>query len=526
MSADTPALGSDADLAQLAQSFKDLGGAQKTPPKNSKEDLAALAARLRGDTPAAAAQPTPTQTTPTQGGETKAPSSHHVAKNSDADLRLLAESIGAAPKQGSNTGDLHDIAQQLLNPNQNKADGTVDRQQQPPIAPIPEGGEEEGEEDTQQTQQAQQVDSKNGDKQDQHSYEDIVEDMGEIHMEHDWVQFVDEESGYPYWYNTKTQETTWEEPIEDFHIDESAAHLIQKDSANSANTPREGFICPKCMLEFNTQELLVQHCKTCTATRTDQAAAAANGPQTRAPVMNIATKPPKPQSIADRLFGYFGGKRDDDDEKDFLTEAAGNGQGGQVVNLTEKQLRKLIGLNKRNKQLKNKLQKQTEKYNQNIKLLVDRDRKYKILLRRQEEQHLKDLHVLKEQNARLAKGISQQHEEFKRKNFKVLKQNQSMGKQLSAALISLQEKTQLESDNKTMRQENLKLRQYIQRLQRELVEQKNIVGSLKDATKAAHKKIVELEGKVQLSRNSVELDDDNMPVANLPAKEEPHMASV
>ena len=136
------------------------------------------------------------------------------------------------------------------------------------------------------------------------------------------------------------------------------------------------------------------------------------------------------------------------------------------------------------------------------------------------------MHVLKEQNARLAKGISQQHEEFKRKNFKVLKQNQSMGKQLSAALISLQEKTQLESDNKAMRQENLKLRQYIQRLQRELVEQKNIVGSLKDATKAAHKKIVELEGKVQLSRNSVELDDDNMPVANLPAKEEPHMASV
>ena len=197
-----------------------------------------------------------------------------------------------------------------------QADGTVDRQQQPPIAPIPEGWEEEGEEDTQQTQQAQQVDSKNGDKQDQHSYEDIVEDMGEIHMEHDWVQFVDEESGYPYWYNTKTQETTWEEPIEDFHIDESAAHLIQKDSANSANTPREGFICPKCMLEFNTQELLVQHCKTCTATRTDQAAqaaAAANGPQTRAPVMNIATKPPKPQSIADRLFGYFGGKKDDDE---------------------------------------------------------------------------------------------------------------------------------------------------------------------------------------------------------------------
>ena len=126
MSPDTPALGSDADLAQLAQSFKDLGGAQKTPPKNSKEDLAALAARLRGDTPAAAAQPTPTQTTPTQGGETKAPSSHHVAKNSDADLRLLAQSIGAAPKQGSNTGDLHDIAQQLLNPNQNKVEPTCE----------------------------------------------------------------------------------------------------------------------------------------------------------------------------------------------------------------------------------------------------------------------------------------------------------------------------------------------------------------------------------------------------------------
>eukprot|EP00466_Bigelowiella_natans_P013804 jgi/Bigna1/82295/fgenesh1_pg.90_\ len=570
---------------------------QGAPPAgNSDEDLAALAASIRG--------------------HSAPPSAAHPTKNSDAELKMLAQKLGAAPTTA--TTDVGEIAKKLLSGGSKPQLG-IEKEEAPVTEPsllrtpsltsspfhvavliqhsrpLPDAQadnigsaapEEVPEEDPEvlpaerareggeQNLQNGDVDGSGADAKDE-SNEDSIE----------WVQYLDEESGCPYWYNTRTSETTWEEPIEDFALDESAAELLKDLSGlsggRSSAEVREGFICPKCYLALTSQEELLRHCMTC-AGKTPDTAARRGGKSKAASVPVSATivpqKPQQHQSMTDRLLGYFGGcaldamchvysshspylqtachvyrvtKDDSMDVKDML-DGAGQ-SGGQVVNLTEKQLRKLIGLNKRNKMLKSKLQKQTEKYNQNIKVLVERDRKYKVLLQKKEEHHLKEVHVLKEQNARLAKGIAQQHEEFKRKNFKVLKQNQSMGKQLSAALIQLQEKAQLETDNKIMphlgkvlkkllqllmldnasqfyrqsecifvtfeslRQENFKMREYIKRLKRELSEQKSIVDTLKDATKDAHKKIYELEShKGSDSANADGGDGDGgMPVADL-----------
>eukprot|EP00467_Chlorarachnion_reptans_P008633 CAMPEP_0114509360 /NCGR_PEP_ID=MMETSP0109-20121206/13166_1 /TAXON_ID=29199 /ORGANISM="Chlorarachnion reptans, Strain CCCM449" /LENGTH=445 /DNA_ID=CAMNT_0001688503 /DNA_START=85 /DNA_END=1422 /DNA_ORIENTATION=+ len=415
------------------------------------------------------------------------------AKNSDEDLAALAAAYGVSPAKGNAAPGPDIIAQKLL------SNGNSD----PPVLPIERTKDD--------------IDAKNapgdgeGDEEDE---ENEVEDDAP-----EWVQYIDEESGCPYWYNIHTGETTWEEPTEEFGIDESAAEVIEKDTSTPSqkvNGVREGFICPRCMLDCGSQIQLVEHSKVCTA---------AVGPQTKAPVAKIQAQG-RASTMAERLMGYFTAPKDDSiDMKDMLVEA-GSG-GGQEVHLTEKQLRKLIGLNKKNKMLKAKLTKQTEKYNQNIKVLVERDRKYKLMLQKQEEKHMKEVHTLKEQNARLARGMAQQHEEFKRKNLKVLKQNQSMGKQLSGALLELQGKSQLETDNKALREENFKLRQYIKRVQRELLETKNIATTLKDATRDAHKKIYELESKKQLEQANVSLPDtDFMPVATLPVEEEQPTASV
>mmetsp|Transcript_17262 Transcript_17262/g.24170 ORF Transcript_17262/g.24170 Transcript_17262/m.24170 type:complete len:521 (-) Transcript_17262:488-2050(-) len=507
-----PKPGSDEDLAAMAARFSAVtippNSDQQIPKANSDEDLAALAARIHAVAPTKNASPTsrPQDTT----------------KNSDADLRSLAQSIGAKPMNGGE--DLNVIARQLLNGSK----GQSEAEDKTNHTEITEMNRNPGDEmpvcEIPQTQNGKiehkgEVPGERSGKEGQANPEE-VKDSGTF----EWVQYLDEESGCPYWYNTETEETTWEEPTEDFAIDDSAAELLERglnEIHEKHKDVREGFICPKCMLDLGSQEGLVAHCKSC----------AGKGGSPRAPISKapgVPMAPPKSMTMTDRLFGYFSAGQKDEtiDVKDMLGEAGTSG--GQIVNLTEKQLRKLIGLNKRNKALKSKLQKQTEKYNQNIKVLVERDRKYKILLRNKEEHHLKEVHVLKEQNARLARGIAQQHEEFKRKNFKVLKQNQAMGKQLSAALISLQEKSQLENDNKQLRQDNFKLREYIKRLKRELEEQKNIVSTLKDATKDAHKKIYELESKSQLKKNLIEVDDedDDMPVASITADQDPNMASV
>mmetsp|Transcript_483 Transcript_483/g.965 ORF Transcript_483/g.965 Transcript_483/m.965 type:complete len:509 (+) Transcript_483:91-1617(+) len=495
-----PKPGSDEDLAALAANFRGASGnpAPAEPAKNSDQDLAALAARLRGEQ--------------AEEGD-PAPEIGHPAKNSDADLAALAASLGAAPQEGPNgaagEGELHAIAQQLLK-NDGSAQAAEPAEEKKGQLPF-ESKSKEGSERVKPALDGP-VETPSGGK-------EVAVEAGEQtparegkDSDYQWVQFYDEESDLPYWYNTVTGDTTWEEPLEDYVQDESAAQHLELMTPKTEGV-REGFICPKCMKDFRSQQELVAHCKTCTATSTA-------GPQSKPP----RVPPPKGQSMSDRFFGLFGPAKDEgSDVKDILAEA-GTG-GGQVVSLTEKQLRKLIGLNKKNKALKLKLQKQTEKYNANIKTLVERDRKYMMRLRKMEEDHLKEIHVLKEQNARLARGIAQQHEEFKRKNFKVLKQNQSMGKQLSQVLIQLQEKNQLEQDNKNLRQEALKMRQYIQRLQRELLEQKNIVVALKDASKAAHRKILELQGKVQLQEQSVKLEDD-MPVATLPGTKDSQTASV
>ncbi|GAB5355737.1 hypothetical protein AAMO2058_000231200 [Amorphochlora amoebiformis] len=472
--------GSDADLAQLAASFKSAGvipnGGQQTG-KNSDEELAAMAAMLRGESP----QITPAPVVP--------------KKNSDAELRMLARSIGAAVQTPSQ--NLNEIAKKLMGPQAStqpqasgaqegfQTDGKTDLRTKEEEKPTPE--EEDISASNEEDMPVADIprDSKSG------GGKSTGINTGE--SKSGWVQFWDDGSSCPYWYNTDTQETTWEEPDAPYDVDESAAHLLEDITPRESNT-QEGFICPKCMVKFETQEVVLSHSKSCHA----------QGPQVPAP-----KKPLPPKSMADRFFGYFGGSGSNmtTDVDDMLKEAGAPSAGGSVVNLTEKQLKKLIGLNKRNKVLKQKLLKQTEKYNANIKVLVGRDRKYKILLRKQEETHLKEVHVLREQNARLARGLQQQHEEFKRKNLKILKQNQNVGQQLSESLVKQKEK---EKECKAVKQENVKLRQYIQRIhkdvqryQKEALEQRNIVDALKEASKAAHRKIIELEGEKHLNSPSM-----------------------
>mmetsp|Transcript_14876 Transcript_14876/g.22514 ORF Transcript_14876/g.22514 Transcript_14876/m.22514 type:complete len:472 (+) Transcript_14876:37-1452(+) len=437
-----PKLGSDEDLANLAASY----GVTK-PKKEAKTtdaDLAALAAQFSG---------LPTATPPA--------ATSSIKRNSDADLAQLAASVGATPLRSTDKKEEKKIAKSLQGSD-------------PENAPGEDQDEDEGFEEE--------------------------EDGKEGKDDNRWVQYLDEESGCPYWYNTGTGETTWEEPLEEFDVDESAAHILDE---TPTTTPKDG------MGKLDSHP----------SNRNCDSTLLARGPQTPAPKPNgtRATADSRAMSMTDRIFGYFStapARTESGDVSEMLKDAGP--EEGESVTLTTKQLKKLIGMHKRHKAIKLKLKQQTETYNKNIKTLVERDRKYKIMIRKQEETHLKDLHVLKAQNARLAKGISEQHDEFKRKNFKVLKQNQSMGKQLNAALLSLQDKKKLESDHKSMKEENMKLRQYIKHLQREVAkykkevsEQKTIVTALKDATKAAHIKIVELEKKSNMNSG------ESMPVADI-----------
>jgi hypothetical protein len=228
-------------------------------------------------------------------------------------------------------------------------------------------------------------------------------------------------------------------------------------------------------------------------------------------------KAPKPQSLSDRLFSFFGGASSAAKESAETSIISGTDANGspQMV-LTEKQVKKLLGLSRRNKLLKQKLSTQTEKYTNHIIQLVDRDRKYKILLKRRDETHAAEVQALREQNGRLAKGIAQQHDEFKKKTMKLVKQNQSIAKELSAAMGRLQDMKTLEQEVKSYRQANHKLMETVGKLKREMSEQASMITALKDATRAAGVRIMELEGT---SKDGVHIHS-NQPSAEIEAKTE------
>eukprot|EP00954_Amorphochlora_amoebiformis_P010822 844872-Amorphochlora_amoeboformis.AAC.2 len=212
--------GSDADLAQLAASFKSAGvipnGGQQTG-KNSDEELAAMAAMLRGESP----QITPAPVVP--------------KKNSDAELRMLARSIGAAVQTPSQ--NLNEIAKKLMGPQAStqpqasgaqegfQTDGKTDLRTKEEEKPTPE--EEDISASNEEDMPVADIprDSKSG------GGKSTGINTGE--SKSGWVQFWDDGSSCPYWYNTDTQETTWEEPDAPYDVDESAAHLLEDI------TPRE-----------------------------------------------------------------------------------------------------------------------------------------------------------------------------------------------------------------------------------------------------------------------------------------------
>lgn len=275
-------------------------------------------------------------------------------------------------------------------------------------------------------------------------------------------------------------------PITSFTASSTSHRDVKRGGGGGGNnTAREGFICPTCMTDFGSAQNLMNHSRVCRDKFSAKSAPKSTAPKPPAripgpePVVSTSTSPQarvrdipspryserrrRPTSFSDKIFQFFGAK--DPESTPVASPVPGS---SSRAALSDRQVKRLLSVTRRNRALKKKLSEQTEKYTNHIIQLVDRDRKYKILLKKRDEQHAMALRGLRNQNARLARGIEEQRREFEMDRLKLTKQNQGLAKELSGALARAEEEAQACGEAKRLCGENSVLRETIQKLKIEV----------------------------------------------------------